>query len=56
MNTYRAPTTGPAQKSPTAEAGACGQECEGVCEHHKNSSLARGEQWGLGSTSDKFKL
>lgn len=56
MNIYGAPATGPTQKSSIAEAGVCGQECEGACGDHKNSSLAGEEQWGSGSTSDKFKL
>lgn len=57
MNIYGAPITGSAQTmSSMAEAGVRGQECEGVCGDHKNSSLAGGEQWGWVSMSDKFKL
>lgn len=54
--TQEDPITGPAEKSPIAEAGVRGQECEGVCGGHKNSSWAGGEWWGWGSVSDKFEL
>lgn len=44
MNIYGAPATGPTHKWSIAEAGVRGQDCEGACGDHKNSSLAGGEQ------------
>lgn len=46
MNIDGTPATGPAQKSPVAEAGACGQECEGYVESIRIAPWLEGSSGG----------